>query len=187
MKPSIFPLVLVAALSTAAFWQWPDPPAEFVQFKFKGKTVQLTAKMDVDLTKPTPKIWFLPETLDTMSNQFQPEKHYVEIVRQDDPYLPKLGLAFGFEFDEANGEYPYTPARAVFQLKDFGYGGLEFGRRDTCNFTGISNAVSDDVTLEITGFSNDTISGTFSGLLLSGSGGMASLDSGVFKIRLLRK
>ena len=89
-----------------------------------------------------------------------------------------------FEFDEENGDYPYTPAFAVLQLKDFGWGGVEFDTRDTCNYTGVSNAVSDDLLIEIDDYRNDTIFGRFSGLLLSGAGGMAPLDSGHFAVRV---
>jgi len=111
----------------------------------------------------------------------------VEIIRQDDPRDPHVGLAIGFEFDENNGEYPYTPAHAVIQLKNFSWGGVEFSQSDTLNFTGVSNNISDDVTLEVDGFVNDTIYGHFSGVLLSGAGTMASLDKGQFRAFLYRK
>jgi len=125
--------------------------------------------------------------LDTLSNQYLVNKQYVEIIRQDDPRDPHVGLAIGFEFDENNGEYPYTPAHAVIQLKNFSWGGVEFSQTDTLNFTGVSNNISDDVTLEVDGFVNDTIFGHFSGVLLSGAGTMASLDKGQFRAFLYRK
>jgi len=124
--------------------------------------------------------------LDTLSNRYLTTKQYVEIIRQDDPIRPHWGIALGFEFDENNGDYPYSPEFAVVQLKDFGWGGVEFSRRDTSNYTGVSNAVSDDVTIEVDSFYNDTIYGRFSGLLLSGAGPMAAVDSGAFKVFLYR-
>ncbi len=125
--------------------------------------------------------------LDTLSNWFDSEKNYVEVVRQDDPLQPQLGVALGFEFDEENGDYPYTPSQAIMQLKDFGWGGLEFSRSDTMNYTGVSNNISDDLVIEIDGFQNDTIWGRFSGLLLSGAGPMAQIENGTFRIKLFQK
>jgi hypothetical protein len=124
--------------------------------------------------------------LDTLSNWHSPTRRYVEIVRQDDPHRPRIGIALGFEFDENNGEYPYTPAHAVLQVKDFGWGGVEFSRRDTMNYTGVSNAVSDDLHIEVTDFRNDSIFGHFSGLLISGAGPMAPIERGEFAVRLYR-
>lgn len=127
------------------------------------------------------------EQMDTMSNWYSPSRKYIEIVRQDDPVLPTLGIALGFEFDEDNGEYPYTPSRAVIQVKDFGWGGVEFSRRDTLNYTGISNDISDDLHIEIDAYRNDTIFGRFSGLLISGGGSMAPMDKGRFAVKLYRR
>jgi hypothetical protein len=39
--------------------------------------------------------------LDTLSNWHSRERMYVEIIRQDDPLQPTLGMALGFEFDES--------------------------------------------------------------------------------------
>lgn len=124
--------------------------------------------------------------LDTLSNWFSPERKYVEIIRQDDPLTPQYGIALGFEFDEDNGEYPYTPAFAKLQLKDFRWGGVEFSFRDTFNFTGVSNDVSEDLSIQVDGFVRDTIFGRFSGLLLSGAGPMAPVDSGSFRAYVYR-
>jgi len=134
-----------------------------------------------------PRGRFSDKKLDTLSNWFDAERHYVEIVRQDNPVRPTIGIALGFEFDEEVEEYPFTPAYAVLQLKDFGWGGVEFSPNDTLNYTGVSNDVSNDITIEILDFQNDTITGTFSGLLLSGAGPMAAIDSGTFRVRLYRK
>lgn len=124
--------------------------------------------------------------MDTLSNWYDSVKNYVEIVRQDHPTQPTLGIAIGFEFDEQNGEYPYTPSYAVLQLKDFGWGGVEFSKRDTLNYTGISNDVSDDLQIEIEDYRNDTIFGHFSGLLLSGAGPMGSIENGRFAVKVYR-
>lgn len=64
---------------------------------------------------------------------------------------------------------------------------MEFSPRDTLNYTGVSNDVSDDLTIEILAFSHDTITGAFSGLLLSGAGPMAPIENGRFKVRVYRK
>ncbi|MFZ4634554.1 MAG: hypothetical protein ACOYNO_10145 [Saprospiraceae bacterium] len=122
--------------------------------------------------------------LDTLSNWYSRERMYVEIIRQDDPVQPTLGMALGFEFDQSYGEYPYTPRFARLQLKNFAWGGLEFSKRDTFNYTGVSDAISDDLTVEVDFFSGDSIAGRFSGLLLSGAGPMATLDSGAFAVKL---
>lgn len=127
------------------------------------------------------------EEMDTLSNWFSPSKKYIEIVRQDHPTQPTLGMALGFEFDEENGNYPYTPSRAVLQLKDFGWGGVEFSRRDTLNYTGISDDVSDDLQIEIEAYRNDTIFGHFNGLLLSGAGPMGSIEKGKFAVKVYRR
>ena len=163
-----------------------DPPGG-VFFRFKQREMLLVHPMRKGKANFLPRGNFSDKKLDTLSNWFDAEKNYVEIIRQDNPAHPILGVAFGFEFDEENGEYPYTPAYAVFQLKDFGWGGVEFSNRDTLNYTGVSNDVSDDITLEVVDFRNDTITGTFSGVLLSGAGTMMPIEKGSFKARLYRK
>lgn len=124
--------------------------------------------------------------LDTLSNWYSQERRYIEFVRQDHATQPTLGVALGFEFDETFGEYPYTPQYARLQLKNFTWGGVEFSLRDTFNYTGVSNEFSDDLSVEVDYFDGDSISGRFSGLLLSGAGPMAVLDSGTFALRLFR-
>lgn len=133
-----------------------------------------------------PRGSFSNAKLDTLSNWYDPEKKYVEIIRQDNAVNPATGMALGFEFDETNGEFPYTPSYAVLQLKNFGWGGVEFSPRDTLNYTGVSNEVSDDLTIEILDFQNDTITGTFSGLLLSGAGPMVPVEEGRFRVMVYR-
>lgn len=158
-----------------------------IQFRFKGREMLLACGMRQGPGNYLPRGNFSNRKLDTLSNWFDPEKGYVEIIRQDNPELPTIGLAIGFEFDENNGEFPYTPAYGILQLKNFGWGGVEFGPRDTLNYTGVSNEVSDDLSIEILDFSNDTITGKFSGLLLSGAGPMAPIENGRFRARVYRK
>ncbi len=164
-----------------------SPPDTGVFFRFKGHDFSLHAPMQNGGGHYFPRGRLDNAQLDTLSNWFDPQRHYVEIIRQDDSVHPGLGLALGFEFDETNGDYPYTPEQAVLELKDFGWGGVAFSARDTLNYTGVSNAVSNDLTVEIDSFQRDTIYGRFSGLLLSGAGPMASLDNGRFVVRLYRR
>ena len=180
----LFPFTtLVAVLLLAG--SFPNT-SEGIHFTFKNHSYHLTAGMKDSKGVYFPRGRYDDAKLDTLSNWYNPLTDYVEIIRQDDPLTPNMGIAIGFEFDEDNGEYPYTPARAVLQLKDFGWGGVEFSRRDTMNYTGVSNQVSDDLMIEIDGFQNDTIWGRFSGLLVSGAGAMAAVEDGRFRIRVFR-
>jgi len=172
------------AVSVAFFY---PPDNSGMAFRFKGKELALQYPMRSENTRFLPRGRYTKAQLDTMSNCYFVKRSYVEIIRQDDPVHPKLGVAMGFEFDENNGEYPYLPAHAVLQLKDFGWGGVEFDPRDTFNYTGVSNAVSDDLQIEIDSFRDQTIYGRFSGLLLSGSDKMAELEQGKFAVKLYRK
>lgn len=158
-----------------------------IRFRFKGREMLLLYPMRKGTGNYLPRGEFSNRKLDTLSNWFDPEKNYVEIIRQDNPSQPTVGMALGFEFDETNGDYPYTPAYALLQLKNFGWGGVEFSPRDTLNYTGVSNDVSDDLTIEILDFRHDTITGAFSGLLLSGAGPMAPVENGEFKVRVYRR
>ena len=124
---------------------------------------------------------------DSSAGLYDLQENYVTIIRQDDPVHPHFGLAFGFEFDENTRSWPYTPISAVLQWKDFTWGGIEFSATDTLNYTGVNNEVSNDLTVEIDSFVNNTISGRFSGLLINGRGDMDRLDSGYFLVRLYRR
>jgi hypothetical protein len=162
-------------------------PDKGIRFVFKGHPYHLNHKIRLgsNVFGNRPDCNNLCQ--DTLSNRLIQKRHYVEIIRQDDSKEPHVGIALGFEFDESNGEFPYTPSYAVMQLKDFGWGGVEFSRRDTSNYTGVSDNVSNDFTLEVDSFKNNVISGRFSGLLLSGAGPMASVDTGIFRILLYRQ
>lgn len=171
------------------FWFIPSyfffnaPPENGIFFIFKGEQFFLKYPMQ----PPGNRSFSERGHLDTMSSWYDLEGMMVEIIRQDRPDHPSYGMAFRFEFDESNGEYPYTPAEARVQLKNFSYGGLEFSPRDTFNYTGLSNSFSEDLTVEIDTFYLDTIVGRFSGLLLSGAGPMEEIREGRFKARLYRK
>ncbi len=161
-------------------------PPEGIQFVFKSRTIALNYGMQRGKAVYFPRAQPDNARLDTLSNYYRPSSSYVEIIRQDDPIDPSIGLAMGFEFDEENEGYPFTPAHAVIQLKNFRWGGIEFSARDTMNFTGVNNHVSNDLMIEIDGYQNDTIWGRFSGLLVSGAGPMASIEEGRFRVRLYR-
>ncbi|MEO6759469.1 MAG: hypothetical protein ABIO24_08435 [Saprospiraceae bacterium] len=177
-------LILLPAFCLHFFY--PPPTDAGVFFRFKNHDFSLRSPLGSSSSRYFPRSRQNAAQLDTASNWFNPQQHYVEIIRQDDPLQPGFGLALGFEFDENNGEYPYTPARAVLELKDFGWGGVAFSPRDSLNYSGISNAVSNDLTVEIDSYARDTICGRFSGLLLSGGGPMAMVENGRFKVRLYR-
>lgn len=163
-----------------------DTPVDGVYCRFKQQTLTLSHGIQPGQQRFRQRGGLSRFKLDTLSNWYNPGLHYVEIIRQDDPVNPHFGVALAFEFDEANGNYPYTPEFSKIQVKDFRWGGVEFGVQDTFNFTGVTNAVSDDLTIEVDGFQNDTIFGRFSGLLLSGAGTMASIDSGSFRALVYR-
>ncbi len=176
-------------LFALAFTLSSDQPSPLygLSFRFKNQNINLTKRMGLNPALLRQRGGLTDAQLDTLSNVFYQTRQYVEIVRQDHPWRPTLGLAIGFEFDENNGEYPYTPAYAVMQLKDFGWGGVEFSQVDTLNYTGVSDSVSDDIYIEVDSFYRDTIIGRYSGLLLSGAGPMVPIDSGYFRVRLYRK
>ncbi len=104
---------LVTCLAAANCMEWESG----ISCTFKDRELLLSHPM-----QPSPEVLKqkgrrAAEQLDTLSNWFSPVRKYVEIVRQDHPVRPTLGIAMGFEFDESNGDYPYTPAFAVMQLK----------------------------------------------------------------------
>lgn len=156
-----------------------------IQLKFRNQELVLAHPIRRDTRVAAPRAPSNAQ-LDTMSNWYSPSRRYVEIIRQDHPVHPRFGIALGFEFDAENATYPYRPENARLQFKDFTWGGVEFSPVDSCNFTGVKNEVSDDLTIQVEGYENDTIFGRFSGLLLSAAGPMAQLDSGVFRVFLYR-
>ena len=165
-----------------------DAPAkQGIRCVFKGVGHHLEYPIRLSRTTMFQRGGLSPAQLDTASHYYDVSKFFVEIIRQDDPVSPRIGIDLGFEFDENNGEYPFTPSNATLNFKDFGWGGKEFELGDTLNYTGVSNAVSDDILVEVLSWKNDTITGRFSGLLLNGAGNMAVIDSGWFRVRLFRK
>lgn len=180
-------LVFVPAVSPPANRSCADDTAHpGVYFVFKSRGHWLRYPMDAPLDPFQHHTTLWSGRLDTLSNWYSRERTYVEFVRQDHATQPTLGVALGFEFDETFGEYPYTPQYARLQLKNFTWGGVEFSLRDTFNYTGVSNEFSDDLSVAVDYFDGDSIAGRFSGLLLSGAGPMAVLDSGTFAVRLTR-
>lgn len=165
----------------------PADPPNGISFRFKQRDMMLIHPMRKGKSSFLPRGNYSDKKLDTLSNWFDTKRKYVEIVRQDHPSFPSIGLALGFEFDEKSGEFPYTPEYAVLQFKDFRWGGVEFSPDDTVNYTGVSNAVSDDLSIEVLDFQNDTITGRFSGVLLNGAGAMTAIERGRFKVRIYRK
>jgi len=163
---------------------YPSPVQTGVKFQFKNQKFALLHPMR--RTRKRGPVRQTNARLDTLSNWLSMSKKYVEIIRQDHPLQPHFGIALGFEFDPDNTSYPYEPAIAKIQFKDFSWGGVEFSPRDSSNYTGVSNAVSDDLTVEVDGFQNDTIFGRFHGLLLSAAGTMAPVDSGYFRVFVYR-
>ncbi len=178
---------LIFLLPIFYFAFFAPPPSETgIFFRFKNHDFSLRATMGASTSRYFPRGRKTNAELDTASNWFDPRRRYVEIIRQDDARQPGIGIALGFEFDENNGEFPYTPEHAVVEIKDFGWGGVAFSPSDTLNYTGVSNAVSNDLTVEIDSFQRDTIYGRFSGLLLSGGGPMATVENGIFIVKLYR-
>ena len=158
-----------------------------VLFHFNGDNYALSATMRLSKTDFSQRGGLSRFYMDTVASCFYEQSGYVEILRQDNALRPVHGIALGFELDAAVTEFPYRPAAATIQIRDFTWGGVEFSTSDTLNYTGVTNDVSEDLFVEIRSFRNDTISGVFSGVLLSGAGTMALLDSGYFKVRLYRK
>jgi len=159
---------------------------EGIRLKFKNQSLTFIHPMRTDKRPSAGRSVLTNAQLDTLSNWHSPSRRYVEIIRQDHPVRPHFGIAIGFEFDAEILEFPYRPESARLQFKDFSWGGVEFSPVDSCNFTGMNNDVSDDLTIEVDGFQNDTIFGRFSGLLLSAAGSMAQLDSGYFRVLVYR-
>ncbi|MBL7798385.1 MAG: hypothetical protein JNJ90_17955 [Saprospiraceae bacterium] len=161
-------------------------PSDGIHINFKGQELGLVHPVRRDNRIASRRAAPTNAQLDTMSNWYSASRRYVEIIRQDHPLQPHYGIALGFEFDAENAEFPYRPENARLQFKDFSWGGVEFSPVDSCNFTGVNNEVSDDLTILVDGYENDTIFGRFSGLLLSAAGPMAQLDSGVFRVFVYR-
>lgn len=184
----IIPLLLFGGVwfvaSPAADPGWYAHPGVYARFKDRSYWLRYPMDAAPGISKPS---WQdASARLDTMSNWYSRSRQYVEIIRQDHPATPTIGMALGFDYDETWGEPPYTPRYGRVQFKHFGWGGVEFSASDTLNFTGVSDAVSNDLSIEVVYFDGDSIAGTFSGLLLSGAGTMAMLDSGTFAVRLRR-
>lgn len=174
----------IGVFATKLHTNWPKAG---VSFYFKGEKRAFNATVRSTKNGFSQRGGLSRNYLDTIASCLYTTSGFVEILRQDHPFEPTQGIALGFEFDENTPVYPYLPVKGTIQLRNYTWGGVEFSANDSLNFTGLTNTVSDDVFFEIQSFRNDTIEGRFSGLLLSGSGHMAQLDSGYFKVRLYRK
>ncbi len=164
-----------------------NPPAcSGIDFYARNRSFNLPYPLGKLLGAPAYGAHFYRARLDTLSNWYSPSRRYVEIIRQDHPVQPLYGLAIGFEFHHSVDSFPYKPAYARAHFKDFSWGGLEFGSADSFNYTGVTNEVSNDLTIRVTAFYQDTIRGVFSAVLLSGAGPMLHLDSGTFCAPLRR-
>lgn len=162
------------------------PPPPGIHLQLNNQPLALTHPLRRDPRNPARRTSLTNAQLDTLSHWYSPSRQYVEIIRQDHPTLPHYGIALGFEFDETTDEYPYLAGYAKLQLKNFSWGGVEFSPVDSFNYTGVNNAVSNDLTIYVDTYRNDTIFGRFSGLLLSAAGTMAHVDSGQFRVFVYR-
>jgi hypothetical protein len=176
-------LLICFALVALAF----APPEQSFSFVFKGRNYILLHPMRMGKTPFARRTGLNNKQLDTLSNQYDQTRHYVEIVRQDDAVSPHFGIAMGFEFNAEKNDYPYYSRYAVMQLKDFGWGGVEFSTTDTFNYTGVSDEVSDDLDVIVDSFSQGVIYAHFSGVLLNGPGDMVEINEGKIAVKLYRK
>jgi hypothetical protein len=176
-------LLICFALVALAF----APPEQYFSFVFKGQNHTLVYPMRMGKTPFSRRTGLNNKQLDTLSNQYDPQKHYVEIVRQDDAVNPHVGIAMGFEFNAEKNDYPYFSRYVVMQLKDFGWGGVEFSAADTFNYTGVSDEVSDDLDVIVDSFAQGVIYARFSGVLLNGPGEMVEINDGKIAIKLYQK
>lgn len=185
--PLLAGLVLSCWAASIAYLSAPpkDPlPCGGIHLSARGQRLSLLYPLGRDPKAPPYAARASRARLDTLSNWYSPARRYVEIIRQDHPIQPLYGLALGFEFSENVDSFPYKPAYARAHFKDFSWGGMEFSQLDSFNYTGVTNDVSHDLTLWILSFQNDTITGVFSGVLLSGAGPMLYVDSGQFCVLL---
>jgi hypothetical protein len=159
-------------------------PEGFIQFNFQGKKVDLHERIRVLPEDCWGGFCQTNEELDTLCNVFLPKQGRVKIIRQDDGYDPMMGLGLLFQFNPAIDSLPFESPSAKLQIVDFHFGGMRSTASDRTNYTGVTNDVSSDLKLIIEHFEDDIITGTFSGVLVNGAGGMASIDGGKFRVRV---
>lgn len=177
----MFFLILCLGFLWSQWYCSPNPEPCDVSFVFKKREYAFAYPILPRHSGPFwPHVSANHSRLDTMSNYYDEDRSYVEIIRQDDAERPRMGLALGFEFEHKYAEYPYEPAHAVIQFKSYQWGGLEFSPADTFNYTGVNNAVSADIKVLVDGFRNDTLWGRFSGALIDGAGHLEELAEGRF-------
>jgi hypothetical protein len=188
LRHMLLPQILIHFLFLSVSVLTEPEQNDYVYFRFHKQAFELTNQITPRPLEPSdldPESVVL--TAEQESNMLYQEHHWVQIIRQDDRWNPRFGIGIGFRYDNPVDTFPYRPDKAAIQFKSFEYGGQHFSQKDTANFSGIFNAISADVIIEITGYQADTISGTFKGVLISGSGRMAHLENGTFRIGLEKK
>jgi hypothetical protein len=188
MSQKLIISVFIILICSAFLSTDPEPVADFVQFQFNKQEYFFTEKITPRPLEPSdndPQL--LGYEAEMESSLYYHDQNWVQIIRQDDMWNPHFGIGIGFEMHLPFDSLPYRPEKIAIQFKDFQFGGQHFSRKDTANYSGIYNDINGDLKLEITEFEGDTIAGNFSGVLLSGSGRMAHLEAGTFRIGLHRK
>jgi hypothetical protein len=178
---------LILVICTGFLRFEPEPVPEFVRFRFNKKAYFFTEKITPRPLDPSSDRELMALEAERESGLYYTSQNWVQIIRQDDRWNPHFGVGLGFELPMPLDTLPYRPQKIALQFKDFLFGGQHFSRKDTANFSGVYDDINGDLKLEITAFEGDTITGTFSGVLLSGSGRMAHLEEGSFRIGLHRK
>jgi hypothetical protein len=181
----VFTSILVVSILAAASM---ESLPEYISFTLNGQSFTFVEGITPRPLEPSdddPEL--LIQEAQENSSAIIEDKAWVQIIRQNDKWNPTQGIAIGFEFDPTIDTFPYLSAKAAIQFKDFKYGGQHFSKKDTANYSGLFNDYNAEIRVEILDFQSDTIVGKFSGVLLSGSGKMAHLDDGNFRIRLYRQ
>jgi hypothetical protein len=165
----------------------PRPTAEILSFSLNGTHFSLQNGITPRPIEPSDDAELVAQQAEEESSLFLEQQAWIQIIRQDALWNPTNGIGIGFSYPVNNDTFPYIPEKVAIQFKDFQFGGTHFSPADTANFSGIFNNFSADIRLKVIEFQTDTIEGIFSGVLISGSGRMAYLEEGRFKVRLYRR
>ncbi len=182
---SIF-LLLLAPEKAAGQQDRPFPketPEEFVDFRFNDQYQLLTERIRVLPEDCWGGFCQTNEQLDTLCNAFYVDKKRVKIIRQDDGWAPEAGLGLIFTFDPLDS-LPQQPISARVQFNDFRFGGPKGSATDRSNYTGVTNSINSELKLTVEKWADGWIEGRFEAILVNGSGGMAPLEDGRFRVRL---
>lgn len=164
-----------------------DDQVEHLSFHLNRQPYHLNEKITPRPLEPSDDPEALAVEAEEESNLWLEDQDWVQIIRQDHRWNPTVGIGIGFSFSADIDTFPYQPEKVSIQFKDFTFGGTHFSKRDANNFSGVYNNISADIKLEVLSIENDTIEGVFSGVLISGSGKMAHLEEGSFRVGLVRK